>query len=249
MEQRVVRFMMRINRASSILSIVITTSWFLYSIIRNINHGKHFLNMIVLVHIIACVFYVAAIVDHLLIKVCLLFFVLKSVVVPRKRLSAQSNHKFLVVKWIILAHHLILQGFLAVPLILSWRGYPFVELIHIRRLTISATNDIRLLIALDAGSCRCHGLNAISHLRVLSFLASWASSLWLSSCCLLLLLLFLYLHLLYLLSYVLLISLQFRTFNKSTKDDIWTNSKFEFRILLCILFLFRSCFMLRHWRV
>ena len=138
---------------------------------------------------------------------------------------------------------------MTVPLILSRRGYPFVELIHIRRLSKSRTNNISLLITLDTSSCRCHGLNAISHLIVLSFLASWARSLRLGSCCLLLLLLFLYLHLLDLLSYVLLISLQFRTFNKSTKDDIWTNSKFEFRILLCILFLFRSCFMLRHWRV
>ena len=91
---------MRFSSISGVLSIVVPISWLLYSIVRNINHGKHFFNVIVLVHIIACVFYVAAIIDHLLVEVCLLLFILKGIV-ARKRLSAQSNHKLLVIEWII----------------------------------------------------------------------------------------------------------------------------------------------------
>jgi hypothetical protein len=81
---------------------------------------------------------------------------------------------------------------------------------------------------------------------VLGFLPSGTSSLRLRSRCLLLLLLFLDLHLLDLLGHVLLISLQLRPFNKPAEDYIRADSKFEFRILLGVLFLFRSRFMLRH---
>lgn len=253
MEQWVVWLMMRVERASVVLSRVVTTSWFLHPVVGNVDHGEHLFNVIVLVHVVSGVFYVAAVIDHLLVKICLLCFIFKGVIVTRKRLSTKSNHKLLVVEWIVCisiwAHDLILKGFLAVPLVLSWRGYSFVELIHIRRLGISPTDNILLLIALNTGSCCCHGLYAISHLRVLGLLATRPSSLRLGSSRLLLLLLFLYLHLLDLLSHILLISLQLRAFNKSTKDYIRTNSKFEFRILLCVLLLFLNLFMLRHWRV
>ena len=159
--------MMRFDGASIVWSVVVAASWFLHAVVRDIDHREHFFNVVVLVHVIPCVFYVAAIVDDLLVKICLLCFILKGVIVTRKRLSTQSDHKLLVVEWIVgicLAHDLVLEGFLAIPLVLSWRRYSFVELIYVRRLGIGATDKVLLLIALDARSCCCHGLYAISHL-------------------------------------------------------------------------------------
>jgi hypothetical protein len=160
--------MMRFKRASVVLSVVVAASWFLHAIVRDIDHREHFFNVVVLVHVVPRVFYVAAIVDDLLVKICLLCFIFKGIIVARKRLSTQSDYKLLVIEWIVVrcvgAHDLVLKGFLAVPLVLSWRGHSFIELIHVRRLGIGATDMVLLLIALDAGSCSCHGLYAISHL-------------------------------------------------------------------------------------
>ena len=155
---------MGFKRASVVLAVVVAASWFLNAIVRDIDHREHFFNVVVLVHVVSRVFYVAAIVDDLLVKICLLWFVFKGIIVARKRLSTQSDYKLLVIEWIVGAHDLVLEGFLAVPLVLSWRRYSFIELIHVRGLGIGATNKVLLLIALDAGSCSCHGLYAISHL-------------------------------------------------------------------------------------
>lgn len=189
-------------------------------------------------HVVSCVFNEATIVYHLLIEIC---FVFKSFIIrTAKRLSAERNHEFRIAKWV----NLILESLLAIPLVLPWRRYstPLVLL------GVRACYGC-LIISSDAFPGCCHCLNAVSHLRVLSLFTSGSSSLWLRSSCFLLLLLLLYLHLLYLLSYILLIRMQLRTLNESTKYDIWSDSKFKFRILLCILLLLLHLFSLRHWRI
>jgi hypothetical protein len=108
MEQRIVLLMVRVKWSSIALSIVVSA--ILCAVVGHIYHGEHFFNMVVLVHIIASVLDVAAVVNHQLVCVRLLWLVIKSI----KWLSAESNHELLAIERI-----LVLKCFLAVPLVLS----------------------------------------------------------------------------------------------------------------------------------